>query len=94
MKQQEIQHSTEREFELAYWIFVRIKPYKQLSLEQQGKNKLAPIFYGKYQIIWNISSVEYEINLPETSQIHNVFHVSNLNFFWDNINQFKQHFPL
>ena len=78
MKQQADQHRTKREFELADWVFVRLQLYKQLSLKQQGKNKLAPKFYGPYQIIRKISNVAYELKLPETSRIHNVFHVSNL----------------
>ena len=51
MKQQADQRRTEREFEIADWVFVRLQPYKQLSHRQQGKNKLAPKFYGPYQII-------------------------------------------
>ena len=50
----------------------------QLSLKQQGKNKLAPKFYGPYQIIRKISPIAYELKLPDKSRIHNVFHVSNL----------------
>ena len=73
MKQQSDQHRTEREFELADWVFVRLQPYKQLSLKQQGKNKVAPKFYGPYQIIRKISNIAYELKLPETSRIHNVF---------------------
>ena len=59
MKQQTYQHRTEREFEVADWVFVRLQPYKQLSLKQQGNNKLAPKFYGPYQITRNISSVAH-----------------------------------
>ena len=55
MKQQADQHRTEREFEGTDWVFVRLQPYKQLLLKQQGKNKLAPKFYGPYQIIRKIS---------------------------------------
>ena len=66
-KQQVDQHRTEREFELADWVFIRLQQYKYLSLKQQGKNKLAPKFYGPYQIIWNISNVAYDLKLPETS---------------------------
>ena len=54
MKQQANQLRIEREFEVADWVFVRLQPYKQLSLKKQGKNKLAPKFYGPYQIIRNI----------------------------------------
>lgn len=44
MKQQADWHRSEREFEEGHWVFVRLQPYKQLSLKQQGKNKLAPKF--------------------------------------------------
>ena len=39
MKQQADQHRTKREFEVEDWVFVRLQPYKQLSLKQQ-KNKI------------------------------------------------------
>jgi hypothetical protein len=57
---------------------VRLQPYKQLSLKQHGKNKLAPKFYGPYQINRKISHVAYQLDLPDKSRIHNVFHVSCL----------------
>ena len=78
MKQQANQHRTEWEFEVEDWVFVRLQPYKQLSLKQQGKHKLVPKFYGPYQINRKISPVAYELKLPDKSRIHNVFHVSNL----------------
>ena len=78
MKQQANQRRTEREFEVADWVFVRLQIYKQLPLKQQGKNKLSPYFFGPYQIIQKISPVAYELKLPDKSRIHNVFHVSNL----------------
>ena len=49
-----------------------------MPLKQQGNNKLAPKFYGSYQIIQKIKSVVYELKLRDKSRIHNVFHVSNL----------------
>jgi hypothetical protein len=78
MKQQVDQHQTEREFEVGEWVFVRLQPYKQLSIKQQGKNKLAPKFYGPYQINRKISDVALWVGLPDKSRIHNVFHVSCL----------------
>jgi hypothetical protein len=78
MKQQVDQHRMEREFEVGDWVFVRLQPYKQLSLKQQGKNKLAPKFYGPYQINKKISQVAYGLDLLDKSHIHNVFHVSCL----------------
>jgi hypothetical protein len=34
MKQQADQHRNERQFEVGYWVFLRLQPYKQMSLEQ------------------------------------------------------------
>ena len=78
MKQQANQHRTEREFEVGDWVFVRLQPYKQLSLKQQGKNKLSPKYYGSYQIVKKISPVAYGLKLPDKCRIHGTFHVSNL----------------
>ena len=41
-------------------------------------NKLAPRFYGPYQINKKISHVAYALELPKSSRVHNVFHVSCL----------------
>ena len=48
MKQQADQHHSEREIEEGDWVFVRLQPYKQLSLTQQGKNNLSLKYYGPY----------------------------------------------
>jgi hypothetical protein len=43
MKQHVDQYHSEREFEVGYWVFLRLQPYKQMSLKKQNKeNKLAP----------------------------------------------------
>ena len=78
MKQQADQNKTEREFEVGEWVFVKLQPYKQLSLKQKGKHILAPKFYGSYQINKKISQVAYSLSLPDKSRVHNVFHVSCL----------------
>ena len=39
---------------------------------------MEPNFYGPYQINKKISQVAYGLSLPETSRVHNVFHVSCL----------------
>jgi hypothetical protein len=50
MKQQVDEYRWKREFKEGDWVFVRLQLYKQLSVRQQGKNKLASKFYGPYKI--------------------------------------------
>jgi len=78
MKAQVDRHKKDREFKVGEWVFVKLQPYKQLSLKQKGKNKLAPKFYGPYPINKKIIQVAYSLSLSDNSQVHNVFHVSCL----------------
>ena len=79
MKQKADQHRSERNFEVGDWVFLRLQPYKKISIKQQKKNnKLSPRYYGPYQIMKKIGSVAYKLELPQTTKIHLVFHVSCL----------------
>jgi hypothetical protein len=79
MKQQANQHRSEREFEVGEWVFFRLQPYKQRSLKQQKKdNKLAPKYYGSYEVLQRIGSMASKLELPSYSHVHTVFHVSCL----------------
>jgi hypothetical protein len=77
MKQQEDQHHSEREFEVGDWVFLRLQPYKHMSLKQQKKdNKLSPKYYGLYKVSQKIVSGAYKLELPSYSHVYLVFHVS------------------
>ena len=79
MKQHADQHRSERNFEVGDWIFLRLQPYKQISMKQKKQNnKLSPRYYGSYQIMHKIGSIAYKLELPPTTKIHPVFHVSCL----------------
>ena len=65
-------------FKVGDLVFLRLQPYMQSSLKNNGARKLNPRFYGPYRVIRRIGKVDYELELPEGSKIHNVFHVSCL----------------
>ena len=68
----------ERSFEVGDLVYLRLQPYRQTSLKQKGAKKLEPRFYGPYKVSRRVGEVAYELELPEGSKIHNVFHVSCL----------------
>ena len=79
MKQQADQHRSERSFEVRDWVFLRLQPYKQMSLKQSKKdNKLSPKYYGPYKVLQKIGTMAYKLELPTSSQVHTVFDVSCL----------------
>ena len=71
-------HRIERSFEVGDLVFLRLQPYRQLSLKKSGAEKLKPRFYGPYRIMHRVGKVAYEIELPEGNEIQNMFHVSCL----------------
>ena len=51
-----------------------------MSLKQAKKeNKLLPKYYGPYKVFKNIGTMAYKLELPASSRVHPVFHVSCLN---------------
>ena len=50
-----------------------------MSLKNTKKdNKLSPKYYGPYKVLQNIGSMDYKLELPASSWVHPVFHVSYL----------------
>jgi len=77
MKQQVDYHRSERSFDVGNWVFLRVQPYKQISLNQAKKdNKLSPKYYGPYKVLQKIGTMIYKLELFASSRVHPVFHVS------------------
>ena len=78
MIQQANKKRKEKYFEENQWVYLKLQPYRQLSLKSRVSQKLAKRFYGPFRIIRRIGSVAYDLELPPSARIHPVFHVSLL----------------
>ena len=56
-------------------MFFFLQPYKQTSLKNSKNHKLAPKFYGPYQVRKQVVQVAYSLEITNKGKIHDVFHV-------------------
>lgn len=79
MKQYAGARRSVREFKIGDYVYLKLQPYRQHSLK--GRNiphKLSPRYYGPFLVLDRVGSRAYKLELPPTTSIHNVFHVSQL----------------
>jgi hypothetical protein len=68
----------ELRFEEGDFVYLKVSPMRGVK-RFQVKGKLAPWFVSPYPIISRVGPATYRLELPESmSDIHNVFHVSQL----------------
>lgn len=51
-------------------VFLKLQPYKQLSVEVRRYLKLSHKYFGPYSAIEQIGSVAYKLELPPNSLVH------------------------
>ncbi|KAL0295405.1 UNVERIFIED_CONTAM: hypothetical protein Sangu_2510600 [Sesamum angustifolium] len=78
MKKQADKERSEREFNVGDSVFVKLQPYKQLSLKAHSYHRLSPKIFGPFQVIQRIGKVAYRLDLSPHTKIHSTFHVSQL----------------
>jgi hypothetical protein len=66
---------TPREFKIGDHVYLKIRPRKS-SLRIGLCAKMAPRYFGPFEILDRVGPVAYRIELPPTMKPHNVFHVS------------------
>ena len=57
-------------------IFTAITIQKNSLKQAKKDNKLSPKYYVRYKVLQNIGTMAYKLELPASSQVHLVFHVS------------------
>lgn len=78
MKSLADKHRTDRSFDVGMWVYVKLQPHRQVTIRLQKYTKLSAKYYGPFLIVERIGPVAYKLQLPSTSSIHPVFHVSQL----------------
>ena len=57
---------------------MKLRPYRQHTLCSKLNEKLAPYYFGLFEILKCIGLVAYQLKLHLSAKIHNVFHASQL----------------
>lgn len=57
-------------------MYVKVHPYKQVSLMGLSYQKLGPKYFGPLLVIKRIGNVAYQLELPSHVKINHTFHVS------------------
>ncbi|TKW34406.2 hypothetical protein SEVIR_2G307401v4 [Setaria viridis] len=75
MKAAHDKNHREVEFAVGDWAWLRLHQRTASGITARICHKLAPCYYGPFQVLERIGSVAYRLLLPPRARIHDVFHV-------------------
>lgn len=76
MTEQANKHKSDRQFQEGDWVYVKIQPYRQITMSRSHFTKLSAKYYGPYQVLQKVGHVAYKLSLPPQLLLHPTFHVS------------------
>ncbi|KZV44098.1 hypothetical protein F511_10769 [Dorcoceras hygrometricum] len=71
-------HRKEVTYAVGDQVYLKLRPHRQQSVCKRIYQKLAPRYYGPFEVIQKVGAVAYKVQLPPGSKVHPVFHVSCL----------------
>ncbi|XP_026459891.1 uncharacterized protein LOC113360615 [Papaver somniferum] len=72
------QNRTERSFEVGDSVYLKLHPYRQVSVSLKKNFKLSAKYYGPFTVIDKVGNLAYKLQPPPEARVHPVFHVSQL----------------